>query len=105
MKQKYSIRARLANWLMGNKPSHFTDKWYPEKQANLGPVTSREKTLNLNGAVTFSVYSASGGYIVETNYYNESTDRHTQGLHIITDTENFNEELGRTVFMTMLKNR
>jgi hypothetical protein len=58
-----------------------------------------------NGTVTFTIHPASGGYVVESSYYDERKDRHERSLHIITSQENFSEELGKAVFMDVLKNR
>jgi hypothetical protein len=55
--------------------------------------------------IKFTVHKASGGYVVETSYFDEKTDRQYYNLHIITDEEDFNQELGKAVFMDMLKRR
>lgn len=109
MQQKLSIRTRLGMWLLGQNEPRATmpgislDKYSAVGRMSSNTLSGNSKSLNMSGGVTFSVYSAAGGYVVETNYYNEQTDRHTQGLHIITDTEEFSTELGNAVLMAMLK--
>lgn len=109
MQEKLSLRTRLGMWLLGQKPIQSTqanlglDKYAAVGRRSGNTLSGNSKSLNMSGGVTFSVYSAAGGYVVETNYYDDRTDRHTQDLHIITDTEEFSTELGNTVLMAMLK--
>jgi hypothetical protein len=94
-KQKQSWRSRLANWLNKNESNG----------ANV-PIAKEIRSIDRGvGTVSFTVHPASGGYVVESNYYNESKDRHERNLHIITSQEDFSAELGKAVFMDMLKNR
>ncbi len=53
--------------------------------------------------IRFSVYSASGGKIVEAKLYDEKNDRWISSLHVIDSSENFGEAVGKIVFMEMLK--
>jgi hypothetical protein len=54
-------------------------------------------------ALHFKVYKASGGYIVETNQYNHKTDRHNNGLHIITSDKDLGQEIGKIITLECLK--
>jgi hypothetical protein len=56
-----------------------------------------------NEPLRFTVYNASGGKIVEISHYDQKQDRHTTSLHIITNDENFGEELGKIAFVELLK--
>jgi len=55
--------------------------------------------------VNFTVHTATGGYVVESSFYDEKHDRHNRNLTIITSQEDFAEELGKAVFMDLIRNR
>jgi len=96
-KYRPSWRVRLANWLLGTED-------HQENQL----VTAMREVRGIDrgdGTVTFTIHPASGGYVVESNYYDDRNDRHQRSLHIITSQEDFSEELGKAVFMDILKNR
>jgi hypothetical protein len=44
--------------------------------------------------MNFTVYSASGGKVIQIRTYDERTDRHSSSLYVITDKEDLGEELG-----------
>lgn len=95
--EKATMIVRFARWLL-NKYDHVNRP--------IATIGDNDRILDRhNNTVTFSVHPASGGYVVESAYYNEREDRHMRGLHIITSEENFAEELGNAVFMDLLKNR
>lgn len=54
-------------------------------------------------AVRFKMFKASGGTIIETQIYNERTDRHVNGLYVITNDKNIGEEINKILTMESLK--
>jgi len=101
---KEKIRYRFARWLLrdedGPQPS--------EKYSNqlVSNRSSRASGLDRHdGTINFTIHPASGGYVVETQYYDRKADDHKRTLHIITSQEDFSEELGKAVFMDLLKHR
>jgi hypothetical protein len=54
-------------------------------------------------AVQFTVYSASGGRIIETRKYDKKTDRSSNGLYIITNDQDFGREIDKIITMEALK--
>ena len=54
-------------------------------------------------AINFTVYVASGGRIVETRRYDRKTDRHSNGLYIITNEQDFGREIDKIITMEALK--
>ena len=93
-----TLRIKLANWLLGKKP-----------EQNIFGMTiqpsSRRSLAEDSGTVRFTVHTASGGYVVESSYYDEHKDRTERTLHIITSQEDFSTELGKAVFMSLLKSK
>jgi hypothetical protein len=53
--------------------------------------------------IQFKVYKASGGTIIETSTYDRRTDRHNNGLYIITDDKDLGKEIGKIITMESLK--
>jgi hypothetical protein len=51
----------------------------------------------------FEVYRANGGTIVETRRYNRKNDDTVYELHVITDTQDVGQEIGRIITMESLK--
>lgn len=68
-------------------------------------LSNRRSLAEDSGTVSFTVHTASGGYVVESSYYDEHKDRTERTLHIITSQEDFSSELGKAVFMALLKSK
>ena len=72
-------------------------------KASAVPVSSLGRaSLDANN-IQFKVYKASGGTIIETSTYDRRTDRHTNGLYIITDDKDLGKEIGKIITMESLK--
>ena len=75
--------------------------------------TGRGNTLSPNkrvasnyddeGVINFTIYSASGGRIVETIRYDSKNDRERASRYIIPDAAEFGESLAKIVTMECLK--
>lgn len=52
--------------------------------------------------IRLSVYSASGGMVVETKTYDRQKDRQNTQLYIINDTEQMGDELNKIITMVSL---
>lgn len=50
-----------------------------------------------NHGQNFTIYPAIGGKVVQIHYYNPQTDRTSTNLYIITDDEDFGEQLAMIV--------
>ena len=75
--------------------------------ANYMTVGTAVKSLNgrspsANG-MQFTVYPANGGHVLEYQYYDQKTDRHTASLHLITADQNMGEVIGQAITFEMLK--
>lgn len=64
------------------------------------PEPSHE--LNSRG-VTFTMYSANGGTVIELRNYDEKSDRHHNVLHVIPSDKDIGEELGKIITYEALK--
>jgi hypothetical protein len=59
-------------------------------------------SLQSNG-FRLQVYKASGGIVVETSVYDERKDRHSQGLHVITEDKDLGEAISKIITYENLK--
>lgn len=68
------------------------------------PVESiiNDVSLRTQG-IRFTMYKASGGMVIETDSYNEKTDRRTTGLYVCTNTDTLGEELSKILTLETLK--
>lgn len=93
-----TLRTKLGNWILGKKPEK--NIFGMDIQ-----LSNRRSLAEDSGTVSFTVHTASGGYVVESSYYDEHKDRTERTLHIITSQEDFSSELGKAVFMALLKSK
>jgi hypothetical protein len=91
-KMKLTIRQKLRNWLMND------DEIYVGR----GDIVQEGHSINSDG-MRFDLYKASGGYIVETRYYDSKNDRNHNKLYIIKDDQDVGEEMGKIITMESLR--
>lgn len=101
------LRRRLYNWLQEENHRQNSVELKPLQIENLGPdrlLTSRP--------LNFSLYRASGGWIVETRNQQDfdqrqgirvSADEARPKLHIVHEDQDLGESLGKIVFMENLQ--
>ena len=89
VKMKSSLKEKLRNWLM--------DTVSEDKS-----VYVEEDRLQSEG-IRLQVYKASGGYVVETRGYDRKTDRSHHTMHVITESEDLGERLGKIIMMEALR--
>lgn len=100
---KETLRVRIAKWLLRGEDDRNIKL---DTQLVGASINKTRSSLDRHdGTINFTIHPASGGYVVETSYYDRKTDDHKRNLHIITSQEDFSEELGKAVFMDLLKNR
>jgi hypothetical protein len=67
-------------------------------------TSDRDKFINANG-ITFTVYPATGGHIVEFRSYDSTMDRLTTRLHVIPEGEEFAQRIAETVTLECLRGK
>ena len=97
MVKKYGFRRWLHQWLQ--KP--FEDE---EVKLSTNKVSiSRDSDGQLSSdPLRMNIYSASGGFIVETRTYDRHKDRNNTNLYIVNDGNDLGEELGKIITMASL---
>ena len=94
MKQKLTWRQRLRNWFYKD----LEDSDMPELAVQ--DITSSE--LSSEG-MRFQLYRASGGYVVETRYYDQKNDRNLHKLYIVQEDEDVGHAIGKIITMESLR--
>lgn len=54
-------------------------------------------------AIQFTVYNANGGRVIETRRYDRQKDRHSNGLYVITNDQEFGREIDKIITMEALR--
>jgi hypothetical protein len=94
VKQKLTWRQRLRNWF--NKDLEEIDIAEIALQEDL--------TSGLGGeGMRFQLYRASGGYVVETRYYDQKNDQNHYKLYIVKEDEDVGHAIGKIITMESLR--
>jgi hypothetical protein len=87
------LRRFIRNWLMAEKV---------EKERSYNVATAVPYDCN-PGSISFNIRGARGGWVVETNQYNQKSDRHISELYVLTDYETLGTELAKILSLESLK--
>ena len=91
-KMKLTLKQKIRNWFMN------------DDQYSNDAVLQVDEGRGLNSeGMRFDLFKASGGYIVETRYYDAKTDRNHNKLHIIKDDQDIGEAMGKIITMESLR--
>ena len=75
--------------------------------SGLSPISKSTRRVEHNyddrSVITFKVFGANGGMIVETNRYDEKRDTEAIGRYVISDDADLVESLGKIVSMEYLR--
>jgi len=74
------------------------------KTAGITMGSNSDSSVHLNtNPMNFRIYPATGGHIVEYQYYNEKLDRNDQALHLIPSELDMATELAKIMTLEALK--
>lgn len=90
------IRQKLHNFVF---PQDNLVETRPSGKIN---AISRGRTLDSRG-MSFTIYNASGGHILEYSSYDEKSDKHSQALHIITSDQDLGQGIAHIITLEMLR--
>jgi len=92
VKQKLSWKQRFRNWLNDDD-----DDDRPEVGQDIEPSGVSSEGMR------FQMYRASGGYVIETRYYDHKLDRHFNKLYIVNDDKDLGHEIGKIITLESLR--
>lgn len=85
--------AKIINWAQ-SRPILVSD--------SCEAVVSSSDRLNGSG-LNFTIFTASGGHVVEYRSYDTKNDERINNLHIITNDQDIGERIGQIVTMELLR--
>jgi len=92
-------------WLLRSLKDAAATERETDQYVNMASTAIRkdEATLDRDRGMRFSVYSAAGGRVIETVRYDRQKDRNINGLHIITNEQDFGREIDKIFTMENLR--
>jgi len=93
---KKTWKQRLRDWL-NDSGEKLVDEMFEITEVRNSP------SLNNDRGISFKVYKATGGTIIETSFYDRQKDREITSLHVITEDKDIGVELGKIITMETLK--
>jgi hypothetical protein len=94
--RKRTWKERLRDWLNSGEEK-MREEMFEITEIRNSP------SLNNDRGISFKVYKASGGTIIETSFYDRQKDREITSLHVITEDKDIGVELGKIITMETLK--
>jgi hypothetical protein len=67
------------------------------------PIAIRSHDEPDTNCLRFKVFKANGGTVVQTDYYDQKTDRQHNTLHVIVEGQDLGQELGKIITYESLK--
>lgn len=91
-RMKLNLRQKIRNWLLADDDS-------PE----LNYEAIREIPCIESEGMRFTVYKASGGFVIETRTYDRRKDENVSKMYVITESQDLGQELGKIITMETLR--
>lgn len=90
-KMKISLRQRLRNWIL------------KDDDHELGYEAIRETPSIDSEGMRFTVFKASGGFVIETRTYDRRKDENINSMYVVTENQDLGQELGKIITMESLR--
>jgi len=94
------FKTKIRNWVLTD--DSIEEDQYVSLNCTRSLTVDHEQ-LDSDKGIRFIVYKASGGMIIETNFYDRRKDQSNRSLHIITDDKDLGEEISKIITMESLK--
>jgi hypothetical protein len=85
-------------WDTRNEPANP----YPSNLVAASAKYAGHGSLDSHG-LTLSIYGADGGTVLEFRHYDHNKDRSDYSLHVISQSENFEERVAHAITMEMMR--
>lgn len=84
------LKKKLRNWINDDEDIYV-------------PIACRSPDEPDTNCLRFKVFRANGGTVVQTDYYDQKTDRQQNALHVIVEGQDLGQELGKIITYESLK--
>ena len=91
-KMKLSLKQRIRNWLMDEGEDYDSV-----------PIAIHEVPSLDSEGMRFTVFKASGGFVIETRTYDRRKDESNNKIYVVTENQDLGAELGKIITMESLR--
>jgi hypothetical protein len=81
----------------------WADAIYQKENKVVSSEIDRDTSIRSERGINFRVYKASGGTVIETQFYDDLKDRSRRGLYVITDEQDMGREIAKIITVESLK--
>ena len=89
---KLTLKQRLRNWLMNS-----------DNEIELDSIPQPETAHIQSNGMRFQLFKASGGYVIETTYYDDRKDERINKMYVVTEDQDIGKEIGKIITMEALR--
>jgi hypothetical protein len=98
------FKTKIRNWVLSDDECKMeTEGQYVSLNKLRGSIAVDHDRLDGEKGIRFTAYKASGGMVIETNFYDRRKDTNHRTLHIITDEKDLGKEIGKIITLESLK--
>lgn len=99
------FKKMLARWVndINNSPIDYSEV-SPMRSKSMTMSGIQGSTLDSDATLTFTVYNAIGGKVVEFRRYDRRTDRGDHSVYVIGKDEDFGEKIAKISMLEVMKN-
>ena len=91
------LRRWILKWLSTTEDD--SDKYGIIKET----ITSAPRNVPSREGLSFTLYPAVGGHVLECRNYDQRTDRNNSTLHMIHEDQNFADQVAKAIMLEMMK--
>ena len=95
------LKRKIRRWLDSEQDICIEESKYSSAVAMTNTIGGRD--INSDATLSFKVYNAVGGKIVEFSRYDSRTDRHDRQMYIIGKDEDFGEKISKISSLEVLR--
>ena len=95
------LKRMVVKWVKEDWENQSINRIYGNDSMRISAIQS--KTTPDCPSINFQIYSATGGNVVEVQYYNETLDKSYKALHIIPSDQDLGEGISKIITIEMLK--
>jgi hypothetical protein len=92
----------IVKWVKEDWENQSINRIYGNDSMRISAAIQSKTTPDFP-SINFQIYSATGGNIVEIQYYNETLDKTYKALHIIPGDQDLGEGISKIITVEMLK--
>lgn len=98
------LKRMIVKWVRDDYEAETNQVLYGRDSIKLsGSNKIQHSTTPSSPSINFQIYPATGGNVVEVQYYDDHTDKHYRALHIVPTDQDLGEGISKIITVEMLK--